>query len=185
MVALGLSPLGTQLWAVFYSSFQEWLLLCISASVSLCHMFLGLSLFLLRCGFQVRACLVILPAGFLRMWSIQLHFLLSICEATGSWFTVLQWNCIMKLKREHYRPVPVNALSLSRDRDADLVMTKARSDSCSSPLVCTQGCKSCGLCCNSSTLGCCQHVDILFEYSLACLDSVLHVHSVLFHCVIE
>ena len=39
------------LWAAFSLCFQEWLLLCISALVFLCHVFLGLSLFIFPCGF--------------------------------------------------------------------------------------------------------------------------------------
>ena len=46
---------------------------------------LGLPLFLFPYGFQIRACLVMLRAGFLRVWPIQPHFLLRICVATGSW----------------------------------------------------------------------------------------------------
>ena len=71
----------TQLWAVFPSSFLEWPLLSSSASVSLRHVFLGLPLFLFPCGFQVRACLVMLLAGFLRVWPIPPHFILWICAA--------------------------------------------------------------------------------------------------------
>ena len=41
-------------------------------------------LFLFPCWFQVRAWRVVLDAGFLRVCPIQLHFLRSICLATGS-----------------------------------------------------------------------------------------------------
>ena len=63
--------------------------------MSLRHMFLGLSLFFFPCGFQVSACFVMLLAGFLRVWSIQPHFLLKIGEATGSWFAVLHRSSLL------------------------------------------------------------------------------------------
>ena len=47
------------------------------------------------CGFQIRACLVRLLAGFLRMWSVQLHFLLRICAAMGSWSAALHWSMLL------------------------------------------------------------------------------------------
>ena len=77
---------STQFWAVFFSSFQQCPILNICASVSLSRVFLGLPFFLFPCGFQVRACLVMLLAGFLRMWPIQPHFLLQICSATSPRF---------------------------------------------------------------------------------------------------
>ena len=49
---------------------------------------LGLPLFLFPWGFRVTACLVMLLAGFLRVWPIQLYFLLLICAASGSWVAV-------------------------------------------------------------------------------------------------
>ena len=55
-----------------------------SASVSRLQLLRGRLLFLLPCGFQVRAWRVVLAAGFLRVCPIQPHFLRSICLATGS-----------------------------------------------------------------------------------------------------
>ena len=55
-----------------------------SASVSCLQLLRGRPLFLFPCGFQVTALHVVLDAGFLRVCLIQLHFLRSICLATGS-----------------------------------------------------------------------------------------------------
>ena len=58
----------------------------ISASESVFRLQLlrGRPLFLLPCGFQVRAWRVVLASGFLRVCPIQPHFLRRICSATGS-----------------------------------------------------------------------------------------------------
>ena len=55
-----------------------------SASVSRLQLLRGRPLFLFPCGFQVRAWRVVLDDGFLRVCSIQPHFLHNICLATGS-----------------------------------------------------------------------------------------------------
>ena len=55
-----------------------------SASVSSLQLLRGRPLFLFPCGFQVRAWRVVLDAGFMKVCSIQPHFLRSICLATGS-----------------------------------------------------------------------------------------------------
>ena len=55
-----------------------------SASVSRLQLLRGRPLFLLPCRFQVRVWRVMLDAGFLRVCLTQLHFLHSICLATGS-----------------------------------------------------------------------------------------------------
>ena len=52
---------------------------CISVLLSLFEVSLRLPLFLFPCGFQVKACLLML-AGFLSVLPIQPHFLLRICE---------------------------------------------------------------------------------------------------------
>ena len=68
-----LKPVGWSswiIWTVFSRPFKAWLFRCISTSASLLHVHLSLSRFLFRCGFQVRACLVMLLTGFLRVWPI-------------------------------------------------------------------------------------------------------------------
>ena len=55
-----------------------------SASVSRLQLLRGLRLFLLPCGFQIRAWRVVLDAVFLRVYPIQSLFLRSICLTSGS-----------------------------------------------------------------------------------------------------
>ena len=55
-----------------------------SSSTDLCHVFLGLPLFLFPAGFQLRACLVISVTGFLRVCPIYRHFLFLMMSLTGS-----------------------------------------------------------------------------------------------------
>ena len=80
------------LWAVFSLSFQEWPLLC---SLPWCPCTMSFWIFLSLCGFHVRACLLMLLVGFLRMWPIHLHFLLIICVASGSWFALLYRSLLL------------------------------------------------------------------------------------------
>ena len=83
---------GTWLWADFSMFLHEGPLTCISATTSLYHLFLGLSLFF-PCRFQ--ACLVMLQAGFLRVQLVQLRFLLLISVTTGSWFALLHRSSLV------------------------------------------------------------------------------------------
>ena len=76
----------TRLRAVFSSSFQEWPLFSISASVSLRHVFLSLPLFLFSCWFQVRACLLMLLAGFLK--GVANPTPISSADVCGHWFLI-------------------------------------------------------------------------------------------------
>lgn len=75
-----------------------------SASRSLRSMFFGRPLFLLPCGFQVRACGVMLGlGGFRRVCPIHHHLLLLISSSAGSWLVLFhrflllmvsnQWIC--------------------------------------------------------------------------------------------
>jgi hypothetical protein len=74
----------TLFWATFVTSIQFILCCFNTASVFRCQLFLGRPLFLFPCGFQVRACRVVLHAGFLRVWPIKPFFLRIICFVTGS-----------------------------------------------------------------------------------------------------
>ena len=60
-----------------------------TASMPLRHVFLSLCLFLFPCIFQVRMCLVMLLAGFLRVWPIRLLFLPMIYVPARYWSPLL------------------------------------------------------------------------------------------------
>ena len=83
-IGLPLRPLTTTLWAALVMPDQLFNCCFSSASVSCLQLLRGRPLFLIPCGFQVRAWRVVLDAGFLRMCPIQPHFFCSICLATGS-----------------------------------------------------------------------------------------------------
>ena len=66
-----------------------------SASRSLHQVFLGRPLFRLPCGFHVRACLMMLLGGFLRVWPIHLHRRFLISSSAGSWFVLCQSSALL------------------------------------------------------------------------------------------
>ena len=72
-------------WAVFSSCFQVPPIALMSSCRSRRHEFLGRPLLLFPCGFQDRACLVMLSAGFLNVWPIHLHLLWRISVPAGFW----------------------------------------------------------------------------------------------------
>ena len=78
-----LFPCGFQVRACLVMLLAGFLMVCLCAMCSWVS-----PLLLFPCGFQVRACLLMLLVGFLMVWPIQLHFLLRICAATGSWSAV-------------------------------------------------------------------------------------------------
>ena len=74
----------TRSWAAFITPFQQVSCCAISVSVLRLQLLRGRPLFLLPCGFHLRAWRLVLFGGFLKMWPIQDHFLLRICLETGS-----------------------------------------------------------------------------------------------------
>ena len=64
---------------------QMYPVIFVSVWRSLLHAFLGRPLFVLPCGFHVRACLVIVDAGFRSVWPIHPHRLLLITSPAVSW----------------------------------------------------------------------------------------------------
>ena len=74
----------TRSWAAFITPFQQVSCCAISVSVLRLQLLRGRPLFLFPCGFHLRAWRVVLFGGFLKVWSIQDHFLLRICLETGS-----------------------------------------------------------------------------------------------------
>ena len=64
----------TRSWLVLFSSAQVFPAAFISASVLLRQVCFGRPTLRFPCGFQSRACLVMLDAGFRGAWPIQLHF---------------------------------------------------------------------------------------------------------------
>ena len=71
-------------WASCVTSFQVISRCVISASVLRLQLMRGRPLFLLPCGFHLRAWRVVLDGGFLKVCPIQDHFLFKICLETGS-----------------------------------------------------------------------------------------------------
>ena len=82
--APGSLPRGLCLGVSVSGSLSRGLCLGVSVSGSLPQVLLGLPLCLFLRGFQVRACFVMLLAGFQWVWPVQPHFHLRSCEATGS-----------------------------------------------------------------------------------------------------
>ena len=74
----------TLFWAAFVKLVQLVPYPFISPSVSRLQVLRGLPLFLFPWGFQVRTCLVMQDAGFLRVCPIHPHFLLRICFVSDS-----------------------------------------------------------------------------------------------------
>ncbi len=84
-----------QFWAIFSASFQDVLVSLSSATTNLLQLFLGLLGFLFPCGFQVKACLVVLQGGFLMMCSIQPHLLCLICISICSCWETAIWDVLL------------------------------------------------------------------------------------------
>ena len=87
-----ITPLkATRSWESWDTSPHENPISLVSLSTSLLQVFLGLPFFLFPCGFHVRACLVMLSFGFLRVWPIHFHFLIFMSSSIGLWL-VLRHN---------------------------------------------------------------------------------------------
>ena len=89
-------------WAFLSSWPQVSPSLLMSASKSNLHEFLGCPLSLFPCGFQARACLVMLAEGFQRVWPIHRQRLIMI---SASGYSLLMVICqrIHKILRRHER----------------------------------------------------------------------------------
>jgi hypothetical protein len=75
----------TLFWAAFFSWVHVIPAAFTSLSADLLHVCFGLPTFLFPCGFQSKACLVTLSAGFLSVWPIQPHFHFLMVLLTGLW----------------------------------------------------------------------------------------------------
>ena len=82
----------TRFWLVLFSSAHVFPAAFISASVLLRQVCFGRPTLRFPCGFQLRACLVMLNAGFRSVWPIQPHLRFLISISVGVCF-VLSHSC--------------------------------------------------------------------------------------------
>ena len=90
----------TRFWLVLFSSAHVIPAAFASASMLLRQVCLGRPTFRFPCGFQSRACLVMLDAGFRRVWPIHPHFLFLMSISIGAWL-VLSHSCSLETTSGH------------------------------------------------------------------------------------
>ena len=90
----------TRFWLVLFSSAHVVPAAFISASVLLRQVCFGRPTFRFPCGFQSRACLVMLDAGFGSVWPIQPHLRFLISVSIGVCF-VLSHSCLFETTSGH------------------------------------------------------------------------------------
>ena len=90
----------TRFWLVLFSSAHVLPVAFISASVLLRQVCFGRPTFSFPCGFQSRACLVMLDPGFRSVWPVQPHLRFLISVSIGVCF-VLSHNCSFETTSGH------------------------------------------------------------------------------------